>query len=203
MDLELARMGVVYLHLVACCIAVGLVFMSDLDVVKRLLVGDAASFDARYLGGLHRTLTRALLVLWLTGTLLIGVDVWGKGVEVLANPKIQSKIGVVLLLTINGMVLHRKVLPMLLRAGALMRLEFSDRMLALFVGAISGVSWFYAAMLGIGRPLNWKYSLVQIMGAYPMLIAGGFVFMMFLTAWSQYLASGGPRVFLPAPVPAR
>jgi hypothetical protein len=192
-------MGVVYLHLLACCVAIGLVFMSDLDMVKRLLMGDGATLDARHLGGLHKTLVRALLLLWLTGSGLVAIDVWTKGVEVLANPKLQSKFAIVILLTMNGVVMHHTVLPLLKRAGALMRLTFSQRMLAIFTGAVSGVSWFYAAMLGVGRPLNWKYSLVQIMAAYPALIMGGFVAMLVLTAWSQYHATGGNRVFLRAP----
>jgi hypothetical protein len=191
-------MGVVYLHLVACCVAIGLVFMSDLDMVKRLLTGDGATIDERHLSGLHKTLVRALLVLWLTGSGLVAVDVWTKGAEVLANPKLQSKFAIVMLLTMNGVLMHHTVLPLMKRAGALMRLTFNERMLAIFVGAVSGVSWFYAALLGVGRPLNWKYSLGEIMAAYPVLIMGGFVSMMILTAWSQYQATGGNRVFLPA-----
>jgi hypothetical protein len=198
MDIELARMGVVYLHLIACCVAIGLVFMHDLDMVKRLLIGDPATMDPRHLGALHRTLARALLVLWLTGSALVAMEVWSKGLVVLANPKLQSKVAIVILLTINGVVMHHMVLPLLQRAGALMRLSFSKRMVAVFVGAISGVSWLYAAMLGVGRPLNWTYSLAQILAAYPLLIAGGFAAVMILTAWSQYVASGGTRVFLPA-----
>jgi hypothetical protein len=197
MNVELARMAVVFVHLVACCVAIGLVFMSDLDMVKKLLMGDPATLDSKHLMGLHKTLTRALLVLWLTGVGLVGIDVLSKGIDVLSNPKLQSKIAVVVLLTINGVVLHSAVLPMLQRAGALMRLSFSDRLMAIFIGAVSGVSWFYAAALGIGRPLNFKYSLVEIMAAYPALIVGGFMAMTMLTAWSQYQASGGTRVFLP------
>jgi hypothetical protein len=200
MNVELARMGVVYLHLIACCVAIGLVFMSDLEMVKHLLMGDAATLDERHLRGLHQTLTRALLLLWLTGSGLVAIDVWTKGSEVLLNPKLQSKFAIVILLTLNGVVLHQSVLPMLRRAGALMRLTFSQRMLAVFIGAVSGVSWFYAAMLGVGRPLNFKYSLLQILAGYPLLVAGGFVAMVFLTAWTQYRASGGTRVFLRVPM---
>lgn len=196
MEIELARMGVVYLHLIACCVAIGLVFMSDLDMVKRLLTGDAQTLDQRHLGGLHQTVVRALLVLWLTGSGLMAIDVWTKGVDVLANPKLQSKVAIVVLLTLNGVAMHHLVLPLLKRAGALMRLTFSQRLVAIFLGAVSGVSWLYAAMLGIGRPLNWHYSLAQILAAYPVLIAGGFVFMVILTAWAQYQATGGNRVFL-------
>jgi len=100
-----------------------------------------------------------------------------------------------MLLTLNGFVLHHYVLPLVQKAGSLLRLSFSQRMLAIFSGSVSGVSWFYAAMLGIGRPLNWKYSLGEILAAYPVLIAGGFVFMLVLTALAQYKSEGGIKAF--------
>jgi hypothetical protein len=199
MMVELARTGVVYVHLLACCVAVGLVFMSKLDLVKRLLTGDAAILDERQLAGLHKTLVRALFVLWLTGGGLVAIDVWAKGAEVLANPILQAKFAIVALLTLNGLLMRLTVLPVLQRAGALMRLTFGRRKLAIFTGTVSGVSWFSAALLGVARPLHWKFSLGQIMAAYPVLVLGGFVAMLALTAWSQYQATGGNRVFLKRP----
>jgi hypothetical protein len=89
------------------------------------------------------------------------------------------------LLTFNGVLLHQLVLPALEKAGSLLKLQFSMRMFALFAGALSGVSWFYAAMLGVGRPLSWKYSLTEILAAYPVLIVGGFVMMAALTYWAK------------------
>jgi hypothetical protein len=97
------------------------------------------------------------------------------------------------LLTVNGIALQRVVLPALKKAGALMLLTFSDRMLAVFVGAVSAVSWFYAAFLGVGRPLNWKFSLTAIMAAWPVMVTGGFFLMVTLTAYAQYVASGHGR----------
>jgi hypothetical protein len=94
----------------------------------------------------------------------------------------------------NGCVLHKYVLPLMQKAGSLLNLSFTQRMCATFAGALSGVSWFYAAMLGIGRPLNWKYSLLEILAAYPVLIVGGFVSMAMLTAWSQRKAGIDSKV---------
>lgn len=200
MDIELVRLGVAYLHLIACCVAIGLVFMSDLDMVKRLLLGDSATLDARHLGSLQQTLKRALLLLWLTGTGLVAIDVWTRGLDVLLNPALQSKFAIVVLLTVNGVVLHRTVLPVLKRAGALMRLTFGERTLAVFSGAVSGVSWFYAAMLGISRPLEARFSLVQILAGYPVLVAGCFLAMVVLTAWTQSRARARNRGFRNAPM---
>ncbi|KQT10941.1 hypothetical protein [Ramlibacter sp. Leaf400] len=191
MKFDLMRMGIVYLHLIACCVALGTVFMSDLQLVKGLMRSEGGAVEPNHLAGLHHTLARALLALWVTGFLLVAVDVWRGGTNVLFNPKLQAKFAVVLLLTVNGLALERFVLPAMKRAGALMRLSFSNRLLAVFIGAVSAVSWFYAAALGVGRPLNWQFSLAQIMAAWPILVAGGFFMMITLTAWAQYTASGG------------
>ena len=38
---------------------------------------------------------------------------------------------------------------------------------------------------GVGRPLAWKYSLVELLAAYPVLIVGGFAMMVLLTVWAK------------------
>jgi uncharacterized membrane protein len=183
---EYLRLGVVYFHLIACCVAIGLVLTSDIEMVKQLLKGDASGHqDDAHMESLQKTVSLALVALWITGIGIIGIDYAGKGMEYFLNPKLQAKIGIVVLLTFNGYLLHRAVLPALKKAGSLLKLSFSLRMLALFSGALSGVSWFYAAMLGVGRPLAWKYSLVELLAAYPVLIVGGFGAMVLLTAWAK------------------
>lgn len=195
MDIEFARMAVVYVHLIACCIAIGLVFTSDLAMVKSLLKPDpAARLDARHLASLQTTMTRALLALWITGAAIIALDVSVKGLDYFGNPKLQAKIAIVALLTLNGFALHSYVLPLMKKAGSMLNLSVSQGARASFTGAVSAVSWFYAAMLGIGRPLNWKYSLGEILAAYPVLVLLGFMSMTLLTAWSQSRAHGGNRV---------
>ncbi|WP_427913458.1 hypothetical protein ACPWT1_00310 [Ramlibacter sp. MMS24-I3-19] len=185
MKLELIRMGIVYVHLLACCIAIGTVFMSDLQLVRELVAGGRGTLDPSELRGLHRTLVWTLSVLWVTGLALVGFDAVTKGMQTLLNPKLQAKIAVVVLLTLNGVVLERHVLPALQKAGSLLRLQFGPRMLSVFVGAVSAASWLYAAMLGVGRPLNWKFSLVEIMAGWPMLVVGGFLTMTLVTTWAQ------------------
>ncbi|AFY19378.1 hypothetical protein [Pseudomonas sp. UW4] len=183
---EYVRLGVVYFHLIACCVAIGLVLTSDIAMVKQLLKGDVSGHhDDAHLESLQKTVGLALVALWITGIGIIGIDYAGKGMEYFLNPKLQAKIGIVVLLTFNGFLLHSAVLPALKKAGSILKLSFNLRMLALFSGALSGVSWFYAAMLGVGRPLAWKYSLVELLAAYPVLIVGGFAMMVLLTAWAK------------------
>ncbi|QVN20597.1 hypothetical protein [Burkholderia pyrrocinia] len=181
--MEFVRMGIVFVHLIACCVAIGLVLTSDIAMVRRLLDSDAPTDLAQvHLPSLQRTVTLALMVLWITGIAIIAFDMRTQGLGYLGNPKLQAKIGIVALLTFNGIALHSAVLPALQKAGSLLKLSFERRMVAIFAGVISAVSWFYAAMLGVGRPLSWKYSLIQILAAYPALVASGIAAMLFITA---------------------
>ncbi len=196
MEFEFTRMAVLFVHLIACCVAIGMVLTSDIAMVKQLVVADPNNrLDPEHLSQLQKTVSAALWMLWMTGVVLVSLDVYLKGWNYLSNPKLQSKVAIVMLLTLNGFALHKYVLPLMQKAGSLLHLSFSQRVLTLFSGAVSGVSWLYAAMLGIGRPLNFKYSLLEILAAYPVLIAGGFVAMLVLTAWAQYQASGEARAF--------
>ncbi|WP_412023621.1 MULTISPECIES: hypothetical protein [Burkholderia] len=181
--MEFVRMGIVFVHLIACCVAIGLVLTSDIAMVRQLLDSDAPTDSAQvHLASLQRTVTLALTVLWITGIAIIAFDMRTQGLGYLGNPKLQAKIGIVALLTFNGIALHSAVLPAMQKAGSLLKLSFERRMVAIFAGVISAVSWFYAAMLGVGRPLSWKYSLIQILAAYPALIAGGIATMLLITA---------------------
>lgn len=92
-------------------------------------------------------------------------------------------------MTLNGVLLHRTVMPALEKAGSLLKLSLNQRRLAIFAGTLSAVSWFYAAMLGVGRPLSWKYSLLELLAAYPLLIATGFGMLMPLTGIAKNRSS--------------
>lgn len=180
--MEFLRLGVVYVHLLACCVAIGLVLTSDIAMIRDILKRTVfTEHDNAHMESLQKSVVVALICLWVTGTAIIGIDYLGKGTEYFMNPKLHAKVIIVVLLTYNGILLHRLVLPALQKAGSLLELEFSARMLALFCGSLSAVSWLYAAMLGVGRPLAWKYSLSDLLMAYPVLIMLGFLTMLALT----------------------
>lgn len=180
--MEFLRLGVIYVHLVACCVAIGLVLTSDIAMVRDLLKRKAfTAHDNAHMESLQKSVIVSLIALWVTGIAVIGIDYLEKGMNYFMNPKLHAKVIIVMLLSYNGILLHRLVLPALQKAGSLLNLGFSARMMALFCGSLSAVSWMYAAMLGVGRPLAWKYSLSELLMAYPLLIALGFLTMLALT----------------------
>src|SRR5262245_11094849 len=94
--LEFARLGIVYLHLLTCCVAIGLVLTSDIVMVRQLWRGgpshDADSRHLKYLKELQSIVAAALVLLWLTGIAVIALDTSVKGWQYFENPKIQAKI---------------------------------------------------------------------------------------------------------------
>lgn len=190
--MEFVRLGILYAHLIACCVAIGSILSSDFAMLKALIKQEKSPVaESAHMQHLQTTVFWALVLLWITGLAIIGVDMLGKGAEYLLNPKLQAKIAVVMLLTLNGIFLHHKVLPAIQKAGCLLSMSFDKRTFALLAGVVSGVSWFYAAFLGIGRALSWKYSLVEILIMYPLLIAGGFMMMVLITQWAKEREEGG------------
>lgn len=188
--MEFTRLAIIYIHLIACCIAIGMVLTSDFAMVKQLLAGKSSSLDDNHdMSSLQKIVSNALLALWVTGIAVVALDASTKGWSYFENPKIQAKIGLVVLLTLNGIVLHKVVLPWMVSAGSLLKLKLEQRMRAIFAGTVSLVTWLYAALMGVGRPLSWKYSLAELLVAYPVLILGGFFTMLALTSWSKLITS--------------
>lgn len=204
--LDFARMGLVFVHLIACCIAIGLVLKSDFALLKSMFSkgGTAEHAHLQDMKELQSIVADALIVLWVTGVALVAFDaaLKGGGWQYFENPKIQTKIAIVSLLTLNGVALHNLVLPWLQKAGSVLKLSLGKSVIATFAGTVSGVSWLYAAMLGVGRPLSWKFPVDELMAPYPVLIAGGFAVMMALLAWCKYRpAAAAPAHLEPAFTP--
>ncbi len=196
--MEMIRLAFVYVHLIACCVALGAILKSDATMLSRLVQGRGDEPD-EHLTQLARLVSIALAILWATGAYLIWADASAAGLaETLANPKLQAKIILVTILTINGLLLHFRILPMLSRAGSLLQLGSWQRNLALAAGVLSGVSWMYAAFMGIARPLAWKYPLAELLQPYPVLIVATFAAMWLLTARALRL-DGTPGRLVGAP----
>lgn len=203
---EFGRLALVYVHLIACCVAIGLVLKSDVEMLKDLLSGNRSSnhLRSKEMNQLQHVVSLALAVLWATGAWIIAIDTISKGgLHYFANPKIQAKILLVTLLTLNGVVLHNMVLPWMQKAGSLLNLSFDRLTLAAFAGTVSAVTWMYAALMGVGRPLAWKYTLVQLMAAYPVLIAGGTLVMLAGITWLKVQRSAPADEFELAFAPTR
>ncbi|MES2933100.1 MAG: hypothetical protein V4805_06400 [Pseudomonadota bacterium] len=183
--MTLIRLAFLYIHLLACCVAIGMTIVNDIMLIRRILTGDVSDRRRADLDNLQSTIMIALILLWTTGISVTAFDVFADGLHVFENPKLQAKILVCLALTINGIVLHHQVFPVLQKAGSILKLEHFRLKLALITGTISGISWLYVAFLGIARPLAWKYSLFEMLIAYPLLIMMAYMSFRWTLDWSR------------------
>lgn len=144
----------VFGHLLATSMALGAIVATDLRLLSKL------SQDKVRIAPPNPFVTRivmlALLLLYVTGGAII-VQGLGERADYLDNPKLQVKIGLVVLLTLNAFVLHHVTFPRLARGRRVPRWHLGDWIVVAVPVATSNFLWMFIAFLGIARP--WNYSM--------------------------------------------
>ena len=153
---------IVYLHLIAACSAIGVILISDLKLSTYFF--NSSSEDKH--PDIHleiKIIIASLAVLWATGLLLVlqGIAV---NPEYLHNQKLQAKIILVIILTINAFALHLVSLPRIFNFDQ--HDEFAKTVLP---ASISNSIWFYAAFLGVARHWNFSESLTFVLSVWVMI----------------------------------
>lgn len=139
-----ARMSLIVVHLFAFCAAGAAVAFCDFAIFARRRLNRALL--TRALGVVGVT----LVLLWLSGLSIIWLDTSFSFELLLAQPKLQAKLTVVSLLTLNGFALHGIVFRRLMRPdGETAR----TGLLPTVLGAVSAATWLFAAFLGVCKPL--------------------------------------------------
>ena len=105
------RQGFLFLHTVSFAIALSAVLREDVALAR------ARCINARRLSDTARTVTYALIVLWVTGLALVGFNVGLDVRALIADPKLAAKICVVSVLTANGLALHALAFPISAHSG--------------------------------------------------------------------------------------
>jgi hypothetical protein len=160
-------------HLAGLTLGLGAVSLMDLYLM-RLLRGDLVTrADADLIALGSRSAALGLGLLWLTGLgfLLLYLN---RDPEMLANPKLHAKMAIVIILTANGVLLHKCVLPRLKRNigrplfGPLA--PAGVRLVLRAAAALSAASWWTPFFLGAVKELNFAAPIWAILGGY-MLVA--------------------------------
>lgn len=165
---------IVYAHLLAACIAVGVLLIQDLALAKTR-GGRLSELAARELTRAADIVFIALVVLWISGLSLVLMGYVENPQQYLMNEKLWAKFTVVSLLTINGVALHYFSFPRVISPRGLMGQPAIDQVLVTLTGAVSSVSWLFACYLGIARPWNYTVDYSYVMFIYSGLLVGAFV----------------------------
>lgn len=167
---------VIYVHLLATCVAVGILLLQDAALAKSR--GKALSVKAiKDLASAAEIMFVALVVLWITGLGLVLLGYLENPQQYFMNEKLWAKFTVVSVLTLNGVLLHYFSFPRVTaRRGLLGRTKLEQRLVAA-TGAISSTSWLFACYLGIARPWNYTVDF-----GFVMFIYTGFLILAVVTA---------------------
>jgi hypothetical protein len=163
----------IFIHLLATCIAVGVLLIQDFALAR----AQGKPLAKPEIVELQLSATRvsyALVALWVSGIALVATGYLGHPDYVL-NEKLWAKITVVFVLSLNGFILHYYAFPLMTTGKGLNGLRLSEKTLIALSGSISSTSWLFACYLGIARP--WSYSITygSMMLIYFSLIAITFV----------------------------
>ncbi|AUX79295.1 hypothetical protein [Sinorhizobium fredii] len=143
-----------------------------------------------------RFVALGLLLLWISGAgLLLLYQV--SEPEKLMNPKIWAKVTIVAILSINGLAIHRLVLPFLKRrigTHLLAGLKPRTKVALIWCGVVSAVSWSVPVVLGAAPQLNFAVPCAVILAAYGLALAQAFLIALFVLRDRDKVAmASGPR----------
>lgn len=167
------RTCLLVVHLVGLVLGLGVTLLLDLHMLRLLRGHPVGATEAGLVRSGCFLVGIGLALLWLSGIGLVWLATAADPMA-LHNPKLQAKVAAVVLLTVNGIALHRRVLPRLARnlgrplfAG----LSPGQTMLCLGHGAVSIAGWGFAFVLGAVRELNFAAGLHQFLAVYVAMLA--------------------------------
>lgn len=165
---------IVYAHLLAACVAVGILLLQDLSLAKTR--GKPLSTIAiEELRKAADIMFIALVILWVSGLTLVVMGYLENPAQYLMNPKLWAKFTVVSILTLNGFLLHYFSFPRVVSHTGLLGRSPLEQSLIAITGAISSTSWLFACFLGIARLWNYTTQYEFVMLVYAALILGAII----------------------------
>lgn len=155
------KLLLLFAHLLGTSLALGAIVATDIRLLGKL--ADDRVRIAPPNPFVMRLISLALLTLFLTGGALLAVGL-AADPHYLANPKIQGKLLLVALLSVNALVLHHYTFPGLARGRRVARWKLVDFLRVALPVSLSNCLWMYCAFLGIARPWNNNVSLGFVLG---------------------------------------
>jgi hypothetical protein len=152
----LPRLLLVYVHLLATCVALGALLSTDARLLARIRHVDFRLAPPNPL--VMRLVAVALFLACVTGAMLVVGAAPGPGAP-LSSPKVQAKLVLVGLLVVNAFVLHVLTFPRLARGRRITPWRARWAFGVALPLAMSHALWLFVAFLGIARPWNHTVSM--------------------------------------------
>lgn len=163
-------------HLAGLCLGLGGVLVLDALLAKAVMRGVFYAHNRSLVRVLSETTGVGLIILWASGLAFLALY-WRDHPELLDNPKLYAKILIVSALTLNGWLVERFCSPLIEGehdGPVLVAFSPPMRLLGVFAGVFSAVSWYSAALLGVMRELNGVTPARTILIGWAIALAAGF-----------------------------
>jgi hypothetical protein len=160
-------------HLMGLIMGFGGAILADATIFLRGVIRPVSAYTLHQTTVLSHIVTAGLVILWTSGAGLIWINLLDKP-EYLTNQKLWAKIAIVAVLTINGVLVHKLVLPFLKKSMGNRLFESADaKQIAgmTLLGGISLVSWTVPFVLGKASELNYVTPMFSILAIYGLCIA--------------------------------
>ena len=196
MDLTLVNDGARAVHLLGLALGFGVGLLADLSAA-RMVVRPLEDRELRNLEEFHKIVTFGLVLLWASGIVLLWLRTGFDPSQF--TPKLITKIGVVLLLTINAVAIGRIGMPTLQEFGTRRfgEMPLTHRAQLASLATISAACWVSALALGVFsalRPLPWEMLSVMVGVVYLVALAGALFAALFAPLISYYARRHDNRV---------
>ena len=159
---------IVYVHLIATCMAIGVIVMTDMRLLAKLV-------GYRVVIPPPERFETLMIVVAMTTLVLSGVALVTMGLAddpgYLNNPKLQAKILLVALLVANAFALHYITFPRLAKVRPVASWGLRDVLSVALPVGLSNSLWMYCAFLGIARPWNFTMPVGEVLAIAFVLFA--------------------------------
>lgn len=159
---------IVYLHLIATCMAIGVIVMTDMRLLAKLVGYRVVIPPPERFETLMIIVAMSTLVLSGLALVMMGI---AANPNYLANPKLQAKIMLVALLVANAFALHYVTFPRLAKARPVGSWDLRDHLSVALPVGLSNSLWMYCAFLGIARPWNFTIPVGEVLAIAFVLFA--------------------------------
>ena len=152
-------------HLIGLILGLGTATLLDIFILKFVLRQKISAEHCDIIYFFSKIVVFGLIILWASGLGFLVFYSYFDPIK-LTNQKIWAKLIVVSVLTLNGLFIHRTVLPLI--HGHIGRMLFdglnsSQRFLLLTSGGISATSWYVPFVLGAFPQLNFLPALPVVL----------------------------------------
>jgi PrtD family type I secretion system ABC transporter len=199
----MATAPLLLVHFVGFALSIGSLLILDLRFATLLIGRRVRHMDVLLVQKLAPAVGLGLAMLWISGLGLI-LEKGLNAPHLLADPKLQAKVIIVVILTINGILVEKLCLPTISRSegrGLFASLTRLARFQLITIAAISSVSWYFAALLSVANrvPFNFAADAATILKYYGYALAFVIAFGVFMVGRIRQSPAASGLELSPAP----